>query len=108
VTVAQQDVKERAARLLVQMKELSSSEMVALADDVLLLLNDLRDNWEVQSTSSPRIAGRSFAILSPLIYSLESDPDQTLRNSDQRSFLMGLLQDLGTGRIVAKHRTSSS
>jgi hypothetical protein len=69
------------------------------ADDVLLFFYQLRDNYRIFSSASRHFAGASFDVLNPLIYDLESRPDDVLKNREQCLFVADILRDLSLGRI---------
>lgn len=81
----------------------ASTDATVLADDLLVFFYDLRDNYSVAHSSSPRFSAKSFSILGELLYSLESRPDETMQNEHWRSFCEMVLEDIALGRIeIAK------
>jgi len=71
-----------------------------LADEILLFLYDLHDNYLIAGSSSPHFTAKTFSVLGDVIYGLESDPDGTLLNDHWKNFILSTLEDIVTGRIV--------
>ncbi|MBI2619351.1 MAG: hypothetical protein HYW57_04665 [Ignavibacteriales bacterium] len=96
------DVVQTARRLLRLLSE--ESRGPATADELLLFLYRLKDEASVLRSKSGILSGASFSSLGAIIYELESRPDETLDNPDQREFLRTLLTDLKDGTILVKPR----
>lgn len=96
------DLRETARGLLRWIEQTPSSELPTLADELLLFLNRLKDQYTVVETTSRSFTGKSFAVLQAVIYDLESAPDATMRNEATVEFLRALLGGIVRGSIVIK------
>ena len=76
------------------------------ADDLLLFLYRLRDEYRIVRSTSPRFKGSSFTFLHELLYQLESRPDETLQSDEWRALIDALLHDLATGKLVLDRKNS--
>lgn len=97
------DVVPQARKLLAMMKDVPQ-DIPGFADELILFLEHLRDEYEVSQTKSPRLSGRSFNPLNPVIYSLESNPDRILAGSNEKDLITGILEDIVSGRILVRRK----
>jgi len=95
VTGKNNAVIQQAERLLRCVRE-----ETGWADEVLVFFYRLRDNYTVIASTSQYLRGKSFHALNPVIYDLESRPDETANNREQRSMITGILNDLAEGKIL--------
>jgi ABC-type sugar transport system substrate-binding protein len=86
------------ARLFLQ--GLSSADISGIADDLLVFLYDLHDNYRITQSSGSRFSAKSFGFLNDLIYNLESRPDETMQSDHWREFIRAVLDDIVAKRIV--------
>ncbi|MGH2569333.1 MAG: hypothetical protein ACRDGA_13425 [Bacteroidota bacterium] len=91
-----------ARSLLGRLNESSPADVPAIADDLLLFLYRLKDEYIIVRSSSRFITGTSFAVLHDLIYHLESSPDIAMRNPSTVDFIHTLLEDLTRGNILIR------
>ena len=82
----------------------SVAELPTLADDLLLFLYRLKDEYRIVKSSGRSITGRSFSVLDNLIYDLESSPDTTLTTTSSVEFVKSLLEDLVRGNILIQKK----
>ncbi len=99
------DVINTASELLRRLNQALPAEATALADDLLLLLYRLKDEYTVVRSTSRSITGKSFVVLQNPIYNLESAPDATMSNPATVEFLRTLLEDLVRGNIVIRRQS---
>ena len=92
-------VIDQARTLLDMFRTGSESDIGHHADDVLSYFSLLHESYAVRRSSSPRFSGKTFIILEEVIYQLESDPEETLRNEGFREFILLVLEDIAQGRI---------
>ena len=100
----QDTVVEQARNLLAVIRQSDGGGSAATADDLLLFLYRLRDQYRIVRSTSDRFRGASFSFLHDLLYQLESRPDETMRSSEWRTFIQGLLSDIVSGRITIATR----
>lgn len=93
-----------ARELQVRVQQLSTAELPTLADDLLLFLYRLKDEYRIVKSSSRSITGKSFSVLNNLIYDLESSPDTTLTNTSSVEFVKSLLENLVRGTILIQKK----
>ncbi|HEX9614280.1 MAG TPA: hypothetical protein VGA55_02180 [Bacteroidota bacterium] len=96
-------VVQEARRLV-----LLAGEEAGWADEVLLFFYRLRDNFKVSASTSSFLVGKSFHVLNPIIYELESNPDRIVENREQRLIIEGILRDLVSGAIRCEASRASS
>ena len=92
-------VVQEARSLLQLFMNLSENELARHADDILLYLRKLHDQYQIRKSRSPRFSGSTFFILENVMYELEAHPDETLRSSDFREFIMAVLSDISSLKI---------
>ncbi len=92
----------RFHQILLESSEYESSRY---ADEILLYLYNLQDNYTILKSRSPRFSQGPIISLRDLIYQLESRPDETFRNGDMKSRMMLILDDIASERVeaVVKH-----
>lgn len=90
----------QARSLLEMLRSGSESDVRHHADDILSYFSLLHENYAVGRSSSPRFSGKTFIILEEVIYQLESDPEETLKNQGFRDFIFLVLEDIAWGRIA--------
>lgn len=98
-TANAQSVVVRASFFLSLFRNLSESELLAHADDLLSFLYELHDRHQITASKSPRFSGRTFIILEPTLYLLESNPEKAVSNLSTRDFIIQVLEDIVTDRI---------
>jgi hypothetical protein len=98
---------DTARKLLSRLRHAFPAELPALADELLVFLYRLKDEYVIVHSSSRMVTGSSFAVLSNLIYSLESAPEAALRETSTVEFLRALLEDLTRGAVVIQKKNSS-
>jgi hypothetical protein len=104
MTRAEQDVVAQAGKLLTAIRQSDGGGAAATADDLLLFLYRLHDQYRIVRSTSDRFRGSSFSFLHDLQYQLESRPDETMRSSEWRTFVDCLLSDIVSGRITIATR----
>jgi hypothetical protein len=82
----------------------STAELPTLADDLLLFLYRLKDEYRIVKSTGRSVTGRSFSVLDNLIYDLESSPDTTLTTTSSVEFVKLLLEDLVRGNILIQKK----
>lgn len=97
---------ETARELLRRMHQ--TPPTATLADELLLFLYRLKDEYAIVESASRSITGKSFVVLQGVIYDLESAPDATLRNEATVGFLRTLLEELVRGNIVIQRKNHMS
>lgn len=95
-----------ARNILKLFREESVSELTTQADDILLYLIELRNNFEIRQSKSPRFSGHSLSPLNSFIDDLESDPEQMLQSAEERGMLQLILEDIVAGRILLQKKSS--
>lgn len=90
---------DQACSFLQTFRQLSEYELVRYADDLLSYFHNLHDNFEIAKSRSPRFSGNTFIILEEIIYQLEANPDETMKNSGLREFIYLVLEDICSKRI---------
>lgn len=98
---------ETARELLRRMHQTPPAELAALADELLLFLYRLKDEYAIVESTSRSIAGKSFVVLQGVMYDLESAPDATMRNEATVGFLRTLLEELVRGNIVIQKKNTN-
>lgn len=88
------------ARTLLRDLDAKRDREVGFADELLLFLYRLRDEYGIVGSTHPLIGGKSFSFLNNLIYSLESAPEAALRNEDSLRLIRAVLEGLAVGSIV--------
>ncbi len=88
-----------AKGFLNMMKQSSDEDIAAQFNSFLVYFRGLQTEFEIASSKSPRITGKTFHFLADLITDLESDPEGTLRSQDYRTFITNLLEDISSGRV---------
>lgn len=87
---------QRFLRIVLGSSEYESSRY---ADEILLYLYNLQDNYTVLKSMSPRFSQGPIMNLKHLIYQLESRPEETFRNSDTKSLMVLTLEDIASERV---------
>jgi hypothetical protein len=93
-----------ARDLLTVFRENSVPLLCERADDLLLFLIRLRDDFEIRQSKSPRFSGSALHLLRWFIEELEADPDRVLRNNQQRELLRTILEDIVSGRVLLRRK----
>ena len=93
-----------ARELQLRIQQSSSAELPTLADDLLLFLYRLKDEYRIVKSSGRSVTGKSFSVLDDLIYRLESSPDATLTTASTVEFVKSLLGDLVQGNILIQKK----
>ncbi|HZY09604.1 MAG TPA: hypothetical protein VFF29_00470 [Bacteroidota bacterium] len=96
----------QACSFLQTFRQLSENGLVRYADDLLSYFHNLHDNFAISKSKSPRFSGNTFIILEEIIYQLESNPDETLKNSGLREFILQVLEDICVQRITIARKHS--
>jgi hypothetical protein len=99
-----EDIAAQAKVFLTSLQQPHQRSSAATADDLLLFLYRLRDEYRIIQSASDRFNGPSFSFLHELLYQLESRPDETLLSAEWRTFIEVLLSDIRSGRIVVAHQ----
>jgi hypothetical protein len=97
------DVVPQARKLLAIMKDVPQ-DTPGFADELILFFEHLRDEYDIAQSKSPRLSGRTFDPLNPILYNLESNPDRVLAGGAEKDFLTGILEDLVSGRILVRKK----
>lgn len=100
VMYAMVQVTTQAKDFLRILQESSPAHAAALADDVLVFLYRLRDNYRIIQSKNRRFSAKTFSPLFDVIYNLEAKPDETMENEEWRKIIVEFLTDLATGRIL--------
>lgn len=95
---------ETARALLRRMQQTPFAERSTLADELLLFLYRLKDEYAIVESTSRSISGKSFAVLQTVIYDLESAPDATMHSEETVGFLRTLLEEIVRGSIVIQKK----
>jgi hypothetical protein len=103
-SVQQENIASQANVFLTTLRQTHGCHSPATADDLLLFLYRLRDEYCIIRSKSDRFKGPSFSFLHELLYQLESRPDETLLSAEWRSFIEVLLSDIAAGRIVVANK----
>ena len=98
------DAVNTARELLRRTTHDPAAESSSYADDLLLFLYRLKDEYRIVKPSSRSITGKSFSVLDSLIYNLESSPDEALANTATLEFVRLLLEDLVQGNILIQKK----
>lgn len=93
------EIAKEAQRFLTILKENPTPSGTGLADELLVFLYRLKDDYRVVLSKSTRFQGTQFHFLGDFLYQLESNPDGTLENGENQKLLIDLLTDLATGRL---------
>jgi hypothetical protein len=100
-----QALLREAASLLRRLQEESGPQHTSLADDLLLALYRLRDEFQIVESSSKEFRGPTFSFLNGLLYGLESDPEATMHSAEMRSLMERVLKALVSGAIRIRRKT---
>jgi hypothetical protein len=100
-------IVDQARLLLTLIQNYSNAEISKHADDFLSYFYILHDNYEILKSTSPRFSGTTFVILEDTIYRLESDPEGVFESTDFREFIVQILSDITSGRILLKQKQRS-
>lgn len=96
---------DTARELLRRFNQALPAEVPTLADELLLYLYRLKDEFVIVRSTSRLFTGKSFAVLQNLIYNLESAPDETLHNPATVDFVRAVLEDLIRGNILIQKKS---
>ena len=88
-----------ARKFLEILRDSSEYESLKHADEILLYLYSLQDNYTILKSRSPRFSEGPVISLRHLIYQLESDPEETFRNYNMKNFMTLILEDIAFGRV---------
>ena len=97
----EKDIITEARKFLRLLRESSEYESLKYANEVLMYLYNLQDNYTVLKSRSPRFSQGQIISLRHLIYQLESKPEETFRSCELKNFLMLTLEDIALGRVEA-------
>jgi hypothetical protein len=104
MSAERENIAAQAKAFLTTMQQTHDRHLGATADDLLLFLYRLRDEYRIIRSTSDRFKGPSFTFLQELLYQLESRPDETMLSAEWRAFVEALLSDIAVGKIVVVHK----
>ena len=98
-------ISRKAAALLKSLQQQSAAESSQKADELLLFFYDLNDHYRLVQSKSPRFSGTLPNVLKEIIYLLESSPDSAFQNDTWMKFMLNVLEDLSTGKVIVGLRS---
>ena len=95
-----QELKLQASSLLRELIGAEEGRRESTADDLLVFLYRLRDNYQAVPSVKNRSSRTSLGFLHDIVYQLESRPDEVLQSEGWRSRIEQLLGDLAEGELI--------
>ena len=86
--------------MLKELRETGDAQQGDTADNILVFLYRLRDQYRPARSKAGSIASPSIGFFSDIIYQLESRPDAALKSDEWRSRLEDLLRDIAEETLV--------